>query len=115
MHEAMFNYKSTQSSFYDTTKLAIHCIWLLEVDSNPNCGDKFKKTVSFDGMVHLIHQSIVNYVNFDSGLTFYTEHVNRELKNICSSCENPKCIPNNDQHNCFIEELTTDISVDPCS
>ena len=68
-----------------------------------NCGHTFKKTVSFDNIVHFIdEQNMVTYVNLDSVFTFYPEsptkvrQINRERKNISRSCEDPKFITNND-------------------
>ena len=56
----------TQASPYDSTKLAIHSILRPEVDLISNCGQKFKKTVSSDDIVHFIdEENIVTYVHFD--------------------------------------------------
>ena len=63
-------------------------------------------------MVHFIDdENIVTYVDFDYGFTFYPEtpktkitQINRERNYISRTCEKPKCIHSNDQHNCFIDE-----------
>ena len=95
-------------SLYDPTKLAIHSILSPEDDFLSICCQNFKKTVSFDGIVHFIdEENIVTYVDFHCGITFYPEtstkirQINRERNYISRSCEKPKCIPSNDQHNCF--------------
>ena len=91
--------------------LALHSILRPEDDLLSNCGRNFKKTVSLDDIVHFIDEvNIVIYVDFICGNTFYTEtpkkvrQVNRELNYISRSCEEAKCIPSNDQHNCSINE-----------
>ena len=101
----------TQVSLYDSTNLAIQSILRPEDDLISNCGQNFKKTVSFDGIVHFIdEENIVTYVDFHCGFTFYPEtptdirQINRERNYISRSCEKPKCFPSNDQHNCFIDE-----------
>ena len=63
-----------KSLFYDPTKLAIHSILRPKDDLLLNCGQNFKKTVSFDGIVHFIdEENIVTYVDFHCGITFYPE------------------------------------------
>ena len=111
LQETMCCYKKKQASPFDPTKLAIHSILRPEDDLSSNCGQNFKKTVSFDDIVPFIdEENIVTYVDFDSGITFYPEtpikviQINRERKYISRSCEKPKCIPSNNQHNCFIDE-----------
>ena len=101
----------TQASPYDSTKLAIHSILRPEDDLISNCGQNFKKTVSSDDIVNFIDgENIVTYVHFDCRVTFYHEsptkirQIDREQNYISRSCEKPKCIPSNDQHNCFIDE-----------
>ena len=96
---------------YDPTKLAIHSILRPEDDLMSNCGQNFKKTVSFDDIVHFIdEEDIVTYEDFDCAITCYPEaakkirQINRERNYISRSCGKPRCIPSNDQHNCFIEE-----------
>ena len=111
LQEAMCSYIKTQVSPYDPTKLAIHSILHPEDDLISNCGQNFKKTVSFDDIVHFIEEeNIVNYKDFDCGITFYHEtplkirEINREPNNISRSCEKSKCIPSNYRYNCFIDE-----------
>ena len=105
----MCSYIKTQVSPYDPTKLAIHSILRPEDDLTSNCCQNFKKTVSFDVIVHFIdEENIVTYKDFDCGIAFYHEtrtkirEINRERNNISRSCEKSKCIPSNDQHNCFV-------------
>ena len=107
----MRSYNKTQVSLFDPTKLAIHYILRPEDDHISNCGQNFKKTVSFDDIVHFIDkEDIVIYDNFDCGVTFYPEtptkikQMNRERNYISRSCEKSKCVPSNDRHNCFIDE-----------
>ena len=107
----MCNYNKTQVSPYDPTKLAIRSFLRPEDDLNSNCGQNFKKTVSFDDIVHFLdEEDIVAYEDFDCAITFYPETptkirlINRERNYISISCEKSKCIPSNDQHNCFIDE-----------
>ena len=104
----MCTYNKTQVSPYDPTKLTIHSILRPVDDLISNCGQKFKKIVYFDDIVQFIdEESIVTYVDFDCGITFYPEtatkirRINRERSYIPRSCEKPKCIPSNDQHICF--------------
>ena len=73
-----------------------------------------KKAVSFDHIVHFIDkENIVIFVEVDCGIIFYREaptkvgKTNRERKNVSRSCEKPKCISSNDQHNCSIDEAHT--------
>ena len=70
----MCNYNKTQVSPYDIIKLAIHSILRPQDDLISNCGQNFKKTVSFNDVVHFIDEAkIVNNVDFDCGITFYPE------------------------------------------
>ena len=69
----MCSYNKTQISPYDPTKLEIHSILRPEDDLISYCGQNFKKTVSFDDIVHFIDENIVTYVDFDCGITFYPE------------------------------------------
>ena len=70
----MFSYKKTQVSPYDPTKLAIQSFLRPEDDLISNCGQNFKKTVSFDDTVHFIdEEDIVTYEDFDCGIFFYYE------------------------------------------
>ena len=108
----MCSYNKTQVSPYDLTKLAIHSILRPEDDLISNCGQNFKKTVSFDKNVHFIdEEGIVTYEDFDCGFTFNPEsptkirQINREQNYISRSCEKPQCIPSNDQHICVVDEL----------
>ena len=107
----MCSYNKTQVSPYDPTKLAIHSILDPEDNLVSNCGQNFEKIFSFDGIVHFIDaENIVTYEDFDCGFTFYPEtptnirQINREWSYISRSCKKPKCIPSNDQQNCFIDE-----------
>ena len=121
LQDGMCSYNDTQVSPYDPTKLAIHSILRPEDDILSNCGQNFKKTVSFDDIVHFIdEENIVTYEDLDCGITFYTEtptkirQINRERNYISRSCGKPKCIPSNDQHNCFIDEKhNSDVFLNP--
>ena len=111
LQEAMCSYNITQVFPYDPTKLAIHSILRPEDDLISNCDKIFKKTDPFDDIVDFIDEvDIVNYEYFDCGITFYPEtptkvrQINRERKYNSRSFEKPKCIPSNDQHNCFMDE-----------
>ena len=108
----MCSYNKTQVSLYDPTKLAMHSILRPEDDLIPNCGQKVRKTVSFDQIVHFIdEEDIVTYDYFDCGITRYPETptkirwIKRERNYISRSSEKSKCVPGNDRHNCFIDEL----------
>ena len=108
LQEAMSNYNKTQVSPYHPTKLAIHYILSPEDNVKWKWGQNLKEIVSFDDIVHFIDdENIVNYVDFDCGITLYAEtptkirQINRERKYFFRSCEKPKCIPSNDQHNCW--------------
>ena len=117
----MCNSNKKHVSPYDSTKLAIHPILRPEDDLMSNCGQNFKKTVSLYDIVHFIdEENIVTYVDFDCGVTFYTEtptkvrRINGELNYISRSCEKPKCIPDNNQHNCPIgEQHSSEIFLNP--
>ena len=107
----MCSYNKTQVSSFDPTKLAIHSILRPEDDLIPNCGQNFKKFVSFDDIVHFINEeNIVTYENFDCRTAFYSEipteisGINRERIYLTTSCEKPSCSSSNDRHNCFIDE-----------
>ena len=70
----MCSYSKTKVSPYDPTKLAFHFMLRPEYDPISNCGQNFKKTVSFDDIVHFIdEEDIVTYEDFDCGITFYPE------------------------------------------
>ena len=70
----MCSYYKTQDSPHDPTKHAIPSILRPEDDPISNCGQTFKKTVSFDEVVHFIdEENIVTYVDFDCGVFFYPE------------------------------------------
>ena len=74
LQEAMCNYKKIQVSPNDPTKLAIRSILRPEDDFISNSGPNVKKTVSFDEVVHFIDkENMVNYVDFDCGVTFFPE------------------------------------------
>ena len=114
----------TQVSPHDPTKLAIHSIWRPEDGLISNCGQIFKKTVSFDDNVHFIdEENIVTYVDFDSVITFYPEtptkirRIKREQNYISRSCEKHKCIRGNNQLNCCSvdEQHSSNIFLDPYS
>ena len=107
----MCSYNKTQVSPYDLTKLAIHSVLRPEDDLISNCGQNFKKTVSFDKNVHFLdEEDFVTYEDFDCGFLFNPEsptkirQTNRERNYISRSCEKSKCIPSNNRHNCFINE-----------
>ena len=107
----MCSYSKTQVFPYDPTKLAIHSILRPEDDLLSNYGENFKKTVSFDDIVHFIdEEDIVTYEDFDCGNTFYPEtptkisQINRVGNYISTSCGKSKWIPSNDWHNCFFDE-----------
>ena len=107
----MCNYNKTKVSPYDPTKLAIHSTLHPEDDLLSNFGQNFRKTVSFDDIMHFIdEEDIMRYEEFDCGTTFYPEtptkigEINRERNYISRSCERSKCNPSNDRHNCFIDE-----------
>ena len=93
----MCNYNKTQISPYDPTKLAIHSILRPAEDHLiSNCGQHFKETVSFDDIVHFIHEeNIVTHEDFDCAITFYPKtptkirKINRERKYISRSSEKP--------------------------
>ena len=91
IYETKFNYKSTQTSLYDSTELAIHSLLPPEFDVIPNCGDNFKKTVSFNDMVHLIdEENTVTKGDPDSGKTFHPEYVNWKRRKIEELVINPR-------------------------
>ena len=107
----MCSYKKTQGSPYDPTKLAIYAILSPEGHLISNCGQNFRKIVAFEDIMHFVdEENTVTYVDFDCGITFYPEtpkkirQINRERNYISRSYEKSKCIPSNDQHNCFIDE-----------
>ena len=102
----MCSYNKTQVSTNDPTELAIHSNFCPEEDLISNCGQNFKKTVSFVDIVQFIDgENIVTYEDLDCGITSYPEtstkirQINGGRKYISRSCEKPKCIPSNDQHN----------------
>ena len=107
----MGSYNKTQISPYDPTKFPIHSILRPEDDLKSNYGQNFKKAVPFDDIVQFIdEENIVTYEDLDCGITFYPESptkirsIYRERKDFSRSCEKPKCIPSNEQHNGFIGE-----------
>ena len=121
LQDVMCNYNKTQVSPYDPAKPAIHSFMRPEDDHISNCGQKFKKTVPFDDMVHFIdEESIVTFVDFDCGCTSYpeppTKHIQINLQHnyISRSCEKPKCLPNNHQPNySIVEQHSSKIFLDP--
>ena len=81
----MFKYNSIQNFVDDSTQLAIQSILRTHIDFLSSCGDNFKKTISFDHMVHFIDdENILTYVCFDCGTTFdpktftTVEYINHE-------------------------------------
>ena len=69
LQEAMCSYNKTQVSPCDPTKIAIYSILRPEDDLISNCGQKLKKFVTFDDIVHLIDkENIVTYENLDCAL-----------------------------------------------
>ena len=52
----MCSYNKTKVSPYDPTKLAIHSVLRTENDLISNFDQNFKKTVSFDDVVHFINE-----------------------------------------------------------
>ena len=74
MHGAMLDFNSNQYFFYYREKLAIHSVVRSEVDLTSNCGDKLKKSVCFENIVHIIDEkNILIYLDFVCGVTFYSE------------------------------------------
>ena len=107
----MCSYNKTQVSPYDPTKFAIVSILRPEDDLISNCGQNFKKTVSFVDIVHFTdEEDIVTFEDFECGIPFYPEtptkirEINIERNYISRSCEKSKCIPSNDRHNCLTGE-----------
>ena len=85
LQETMCSHKKFQVSPYVPTKLAMGSILRPEDDLILNCGQNFKKTVSFDDIVHFIdEEDIVTYEHSDCAITFYPEtptkmrQINRE-------------------------------------
>ena len=117
----MYNYNKTQISPYDPTKLAIHSILRPEDDLLSNCGQIFKKNVSFKDIVHFIREeNIVIYVDFDCGIISYTgtptkiRQINRERNYISRTSEKPEFLPSKNQYNCsFNEQHSSYISLKP--
>ena len=98
--ETMYNYNKSVLSTYDPPMLAIHSYLRAEVDLISNCGPNVKRTVSLDGVVHLIHEEImVTFVDFECGITFLSEtptkirQINREWKTFPDPVRNPNAIP----------------------
>ena len=123
LHEAMCNYIKAQVSSYVPPKLAILSVLQQESELISNCDQKFKKTVSFDDIVHFIdNANIVIFVDFDCGKVFYPEtptkirQVSLERNYSSRSCGKPNGFPSNDQHYCSIDEQhTSKIFLKPCS
>ena len=111
LQEAICNHNETHVSPYDPTKLANHSILRREANLISNFGQNFKRTVSLDDIVHFIdEENIVNCVHFGCCVTFYPEtptkiiQINRERIYISRSFGKHKCIPSNDQYNCFFDK-----------
>ena len=67
----MWSYNKNQVCPHDPTKLAVHSIFRSEDDLISNCGQNFKKIVSFDDIVPFIdEENIVSYEDFDCSITF---------------------------------------------
>ena len=114
MKENMFNYNSTQISFYNTTKLKIHSVFRPEVGFLSNFCQNIIKMVCFDDKVHFTDEkNIVIWIDLGCGTSVYqvtptrTEHINQNPKNINNCVKKPRCNPNNDQHRCSNEEEHT--------
>ena len=83
----------------------------------------FSKFSFFFYKVHLIQDEIIGtYVHFVFAFTFFSgaatkfKHINREQRKISRSCENPKCVPINNQRICFVvEEQSSNSFLDPYS
>ena len=65
-------------------------------------------------------ENIVTFVDFDCGITFYTERptknrlITRERNHICRSFEKSSFTPGNRQHNCFFDKQhSCNIFLDP--
>ena len=103
----MYNYNKTQDSPYDPTKLAMHSILCPETDFISNCGHIFKKTVSFDDIVHFIDEAnTMTYVDFDCGITFYPEAPTKLER----STENGKTFPDLVKNPCA-SQVTINITI----
>ena len=117
----MCGYNKSQVSPYDPTKIASSSILRPRDDLISNGGQNFKKTVSFDNVVHFIDdEDIVIYEDFDFGIAFNPEtptkirEINRERNYIPRAFEKSKCIPSNDRHNCsFNQQHKSNIFLNP--
>ena len=85
-----------QYSFYVTIKLVIDSFPLLQVDCMWNCDNNCEVKVDFDNMVHFINgELIVNFVDFDFGVNWYSEapvktgHTNREWQELPDPVKSP--------------------------
>ena len=113
MNEAIYNYKLTNESLYDSTELVLLSILHPEIALISNGSNNFKKTVSFDDIPHFIVENILTYVDLRCGNTVYPEapakvgHINRERKNISRYCGKLLCTPKSDKQNCSIHEHHT--------
>ena len=113
--------QKTQISSLYPPKLAFLSILRPEDDLKINCGQSFRKIVPFDDIVHFNdEENIVTYDDFDCGIAFYPEtppkvrQINRERIFNSRSCQKSKCLPSNDQQNCFIDEKhNSDIFLNP--
>ena len=98
---SLWSYKACNSFYFASGRWSYIKLW-----------PEFKKTDSFDDVVHFIDEEImVTCVDFDCGITFFPENptkfrqVNREQNYSSKSCEKPQCIPSNDQHIWVVDEL----------
>ena len=114
LQETMYNYNKTQPSPYNPTKLAIHSIMRPEDKFISNCGQNFKKSVSFEEILHFnFDENIVPFVEFDCGFTFYPgtptkiRQFNQERNYLSRSFEKTMSISSNDQDNCSNDKQHT--------
>ena len=77
LQEAIYNYNKTQVCPYDFTKLAIRSILRPVDDLISNCGQNFRKTVTFDDIVSFFdEEKNGTYVDFVDILTKYFDYSN---------------------------------------
>ena len=96
----MYNHNKSVLSPYDLTKPKFHSILRPEDDLISNCGPNLIKIVSFDDVVHFIdEENMVTYVDFDCGITFFSEtptkirQTNRERNYLPDPVKNPNAFP----------------------
>ena len=94
MHVALFNTRQPKTLFLTHGAFNLHFFRCLEVNPICNCGVIFKKTISFDDMVHFINDdNAVTYVVFDCCTTLYPEatvnvqNIKWERMKLSRSCE----------------------------